>query len=174
VSKTSLTFLKQNHFWIDSGLWGLNSVLERIQAINTINVITNDYGLELNGTENEIQVVLENAYEYLIENYYNLSSKKQKEDTQNYNFFYDSEKDKFIAFPKRKTYGIADIIYNKAPRPSVGEIKWIEKTKREIEINGKKLKKNRGVLPKEYSHLQKILISFLMKMLSTLQLLDYY
>jgi hypothetical protein len=154
-----ITFPKLNHFWLDSGLLGLTAILNEVDS--SIDKTVNDTGLTLKGTEVEIQETLEKAYELLIKRHYDLSTKKQRNDITSYNFYYDSKEDKFVAFPKKKSVGIAELIYNKAPRPTGGSIKWEKEEKREVLINGKTVKRNRVILPSSHAHLQKRLNEFL-------------
>lgn len=161
TKSVDIAFPKLNHFWLDSGLLGLTVILREFEA--NVEKIVSDAGLTLKGSENEIQNALEKAYDLLIKRYYNLPTKKQKDDPTSYNFYYDGKKDKFIAFPKRKSMGIAGLIFNKAPRPTGSSVKWAVKERREIIINGKPLKRNRGVLPSSHSHLQRKMEEFLDK-----------
>jgi len=154
-----IVFPKLNHFWLDSGLLGLTVMLNEVNS--SIEKTINDMGLILKGTEEEIQKALTKAYDLLIERYYNLSTKKQIDTTTAYNFYYDSKKNEFVAFPKKKSVGIAELIYNKAPRPKGGSIKWEKEESREVLINGKSIKRNRGILPPPYTHLQEKLDEFL-------------
>lgn len=155
-----VVFPKLSHFWLDSGLVGLTQLLKEVNNNGVIISITEE-GLKLKGSEEAIQSALESAYDLLVEHYYNLSTKKQRDNTSEYNFYYDSQDDKFVAFPKRKSVGIAELIFNKAPRPTSSSVKWEKKEKREIELSGKKIKKNRGILPSSYAYLQERLDSFL-------------
>lgn len=159
MERIEITFPKLNHYWLDSGLLGLTVMLNEIES--GIDKIVNDEGLTLRGTEKEIQEALEKAYDLLIKRHYDLSTKKQRDDIISYNFYYDSKEDKFVAFPKKKSVGIAKLIYNKAPRPTVGLIKWEKEEKREMLINGKTVKRNRGILPSSHMHLQRRLDEFL-------------
>ena len=159
MERIEITFPKLNHFWLDSGLLGLTVMLKEVAS--GIDKVVNDEGLTLRGTEKEIQEALKKAYDLLIEQYYDLSTKKQRDDTTSYNFYYDSKKDEFIAFPKKKSVGIAELIYNKIPRPKGTSIEWDKKEKREILINGNTVKRNRGILPTSHAHLQKRLDEFL-------------
>jgi len=156
-----VTFPKLNHFWLDSGLLGLFIMLKDVDS----NIVKNvsDKGLTFIGTESDIQNALEKAYELLIKRYYNLSTKKQKDEVSTYNFYYNSKTQKFVSFPKRNSTGIAGLIFGKALRPLGYSINWVKKEKREIEINGKKVKKTRGTLPAEYAHLQEEMDTFLDK-----------
>lgn len=156
-----IIFPKLGHFWLDSGLVGLIQLLKEVD--NNGVIVTTEEGLKLRGSEEAIQSALEAAYDLLVKRYYDLSTKKQRDNTSSYNLYYDSEEDKFVAFPKRKSVGIAELIFNKAPRPTGASIKWERKEKREIEIDGKRVKKTRGILPTQYSQLQERLDSFLDK-----------
>lgn len=158
-SVVKITFPKLNHFWLDSGLLGLIMLINEVDA--DIDKTVNNVGLILKGTETQIKDALAKAYALLIERYYNLSTKKQKDNESLYNFYYDRKEDKFLAFPKKKSVGIAELIYNKAPRPSGSSIKWERKEKREVVIDGKTIKRNRGILPPNYSHLQNRMEKFL-------------
>ncbi len=159
MRQIEVRFPKLNHFWLDSGLLGLIVLLKEVNG--DVERIVNDSGLALKGSENEIQAVLEKVYNLLINRYYNTSTKKQRNDTSSYNFYYDTRKDKFIPFPKKKSVGIAELIFNKAPRPTGYLIKWEKKEKRESTVEGKRIKKTRGVLPPSHAHLQKKMEEFL-------------
>lgn len=155
----TLTFKKSGHFWLDSGLLGLIQMLKKVDTGASIEVSGNSLLIE--GTTQSVQVALENAYGNLITGYYNLSTKKQRENLSSFNFYYDSKEDRFISFPKRKSTGIAEIIYNKAARPTGSSIKWAAKVKKEIKFEGKTIKKNRGTLPSSHNYLQQRMDEFL-------------
>ena len=108
-SVITVEFQKKGHHWLDAGLIGLIKILENMD-INDVEINTTDYSLSLKGPLRNVQETLERAYDKLINEYYNVSTKKQIEDTSSYNFYYDEEKDEFISFPKRKSMGIAEII----------------------------------------------------------------
>ncbi|MGI6711755.1 MAG: hypothetical protein ACOX4L_03335 [Bacillota bacterium] len=151
---------KLGHFWFDSGLVGLIKMMEEVNPQDiSFSVKNNEFILV--GTAKDIQQSIEKSYDLLINKYYNLSSKKQKEERTSYNFYYDSKNDCFKSFPKRKTVGIAEIIYNKAARPTGSVIKWERKEKRNISFGGKVIKRTRGILPTEYKYLQERLDEFL-------------
>jgi len=156
-----IIFPKLNHFWMDSGLLGLAIMLRETNS-NILSTV-NDAGLTLKGSEKAIHKALEKAYELLRKRYYNLSTEKQRKDAVSYNFYYDSKRDKFVAFPKKKSVGIAGLIFNKAPRPVGTSIKWARKKKVEMLINGKVTKRNRGILPRSHAYLQKKMDKFLDK-----------
>jgi len=154
-----VTFPKLNHFWLDSGLLGLEVLLREVDS--DIQKTVSEDGLTLMGSGDEIQNALNKAYELLIDRYYNLSTKKQKDNTVSYNFYYDSKEDRFVPFPKKKSVGIAELIFNKAPRPVGSSIKWAKEEKREIVIDGKTMKRNRGILPSSHAYLQNRMDEFL-------------
>lgn len=133
-----ITFPKLNHFWLDSGLLGLAVTLKAVDSSVEKNL--SDKGLTLIGTESEIQEALEKAYDLLVRIYYDTSTKKQIDNTSSYNFYYDSKEDKFVAFPKKKSVGIAALIYNKQALPSEKQVMW------EVDKNDKK-KKLIGKIP---------------------------
>jgi hypothetical protein len=159
MKSIEITFPKLNHFWLDSGLLGLAVLLKEVG--DGVEKIISDEGLTLKGSEGEIQDALGRAYKLLIRRYYNTSTKKQIDDTYSYNFYYDSKEDKFDAFPKRKSVGIAELIFNKAPRPTGTSVKWKKEEKREVLIHGKTIKRNRGILPPSHAHLQEKMDEFL-------------
>lgn len=159
-SVITVEFQKKGHHWLDAGLIGLIKILENMD-INDVEINTTDYSLSLKGPLRNVQETLERAYDKLINEYYDVSTKKQIEDTSSYNFYYDEEKDEFISFPKRKSMGIAEMIYNKAPRPVGGQVKWLKKEKKEVQLGNKTVKLTRAILPKEYAHLQKRMDDFL-------------
>lgn len=130
-----ITFPKLNHFWLDSGLLGLTVLLKETEM--DIEKTVSDAGLTLKGTEEAIQDALERAYALLIEQYYDLSTKKQRDNTQSYNFYYDSKKDKFVVFSKKKSVGIAALIYDKQAIPSNKQIMWETDRKSNKKIIGK-------------------------------------
>lgn len=136
---------KHGHFWLDCGLTGLIKMLEQVDVEN-VKIQVEDNALTLSGNLDDIQMALENACDLLVDKYYNLSTKKQIEERSSYNFYYDTKKDEFISFPKKKSVGIAGIICNTYARPTVGSIKWKDKKK--------------CILPDEYQHLQQRMEKF--------------
>lgn len=156
-----LRFSKAGHFWLDSGLVGLKKILDEMEKEVVVKQIDNEIILE--GPKGAVQKALEQAYGILVDRYYNISTKKQKEDTRAYNFYYDSKEDRFYSFPKKKSCGIAEIIYNKAPRPTGASVKWVHKSdkKVEFEYKGKKIKRTLVRLPDSHAHLQERMDEFL-------------
>ncbi len=174
MNSVEITFPKLNHFWLDSGLLGLSVLID--ETGNTIEKVVDDNGLTLRGTESDIKATLKRVYDLLTSWYYDTSTKKQIDDESSYNFYYDSEKGSFTAFPKKKTVGIAKLIFNKAPRPKRSSVKWADIIK-ETKINdqwvpiGKETKTTKGqvtrirhILPPSYKHLQKPMDEFLDKL----------
>lgn len=139
-----VTFPKLNHFWLDSGLLGLYELLHEVE--NGAAVTLDDRKLTMRGKEEAIEAALASAYDELVKKYYDLSTKRQRDRTTSYNFYYDSAKDAFVPFPKKKARGIARLIYDKAPRPAGTVVKWARKERREVEVDGKGIKRTRGVL----------------------------
>ncbi|HHU63699.1 MAG TPA: hypothetical protein GXZ32_05765 [Clostridiales bacterium] len=155
-------FNKKGHFWLDSGLVGFIKMLETVDLGNVcVNLKDQENCIILSGVQKDVEKLLYKVYDKMVDEYYNLSTKKQKDNLSSYNFYYDEEKDEFISFPKKKSIGIAEMIYNKAPRPTGTSIKWKEEVDREIYINGNLVKKKRFILPDEKAHLQKRMDAFL-------------
>ncbi len=141
-----ICFPKTGHFWIDEGLLGFYELAsQELPDKANVSVAIDDKGVTVKGTEEDIQSYLQAIYTVLLERYYNTSSEKQEQEKAG--FFYDSKKDTFIRFPKVKSMGIAGLIFSKAPRPTIGEVKY----------SGVK----KGLLPPEYTHLQDRLDGFL-------------
>ena len=134
-----VVFNKTGHFWFDCGLTGFIKLLEEID-LPKISTHVEDSKFVLDGAADDIKKALEDAFALLVDRYYNLSTKKQIDDRSSYNFYYDSQKDEFVSFPKKKAVGIAGIIFDKAARPTKGMIKWKDPKKH--------------ILPDEYKHLQ--------------------
>ncbi len=159
MSINQVIFPKLGHFWLDNGLVGLIKMLEEI-SLDGVEIFHDNEKLILTGENGNIQKSLREAYELLVERFYNVSTRKQQEEKTSYNFYYDRTRDQFFDFLKRKSTGIAGIIYNKAPRPTGGSIDWQAKIDHNFVFNGKNLKKKRGVLPDEYVYLQERLDRF--------------
>ncbi|WP_066632554.1 hypothetical protein [Desulfolucanica intricata] len=155
-----LKFQKIGHFWLDSGLVGMKKILDDMKKEV---LVREDYnGIILEGSKEDVQKTLEGAYDNLVNSFYNISTRKQIEDTRAYNFYYDSKKDCFYSFPKKKSCGIAEIIYNKAPRPTGISIKWAHKSNKKVEFkyNGKSIKRTLVQLPETHSYLQERMDEF--------------
>ena len=162
-SEIHLSFPRLNHFWNDSGVLGLyRCLIDSVHApsqresaeregdyreVFGIEANLTRDALELSGAPEALKQALDAAYDRLVERYYNLSTEKQRNDTSAHNFYYDSKTDRFRPFPKKKPKGIAAFIYDKAPRPSGDQAKWVGEPA--------------GQLPEEWSHLQDRLDAFL-------------
>lgn len=156
-----MDFPKVGHFWFDSGLVGLDKILSEVNA--DIKVERRESTLTIEGNRDIVQNALGQAYDILVDRYYNISTQKQKDDTSSYNFYYDSKEDRFHAFPRKKACGIAEIIYNKAPRPTCDSVKWEKKSNKKlnIEYKGKIIRRITAQLPESYAHLQDRMDAFL-------------
>ena len=99
-----MNFVKRA-YWLDAGLVGLIKTIDKID-VSDISIYVDDSALKITGLPDKVQIALEAAYDRLVEDYYNVSSKRQIEDTTSYNFYYDEQNDKFVAFPKRKAMGM--------------------------------------------------------------------
>lgn len=150
-----IIFPKLSHFWMDSGLIGLYKIAkEENPSEMEVEMHLTDEGLTFKGTEDNLTALFNKSYESLLDQYYNKSTEKQKQNNEG--FYYDSKEDKFVRFPKVKSMGVAGLIFSKPPRMTAKQVKYDV-----IEVNeaGKKIKKK--VLPPEYSHLQDRFDSFL-------------
>jgi len=150
LSDTSIEihFPKLNHFWMDAGLLGLYRIAQKEQFKESgVEITLDDTGVSFKGPEKKVQTFLQKTYDRLLKEYYNTSSQTQIE--KNEGFYYDTKKDQFVRFPKVKSMGIAGLLFNKAPRPTIGEIKY------------DKSQTKKGILPSEYQHLQERFDSFL-------------
>jgi hypothetical protein len=150
-----VNFPKLSHFWMDSGLVGLYKIAKQENSPEKeVEIQLTDDGLTFKGLEANLTELFDKTYWSLLDQYYNKSTEKQKQ--ENSGFYYASNEDKFVRFPKVKSMGIAGLIFNKAPRKTADQVKY-----ETIVINedGKKTKKK--VLPDGYSHLQTRLESFL-------------
>lgn len=124
----SLEFTKFNHFWMDSGLTGFLHVTEMLKSgFSKIDIHLEKQTIHLSGPKAELEIFLHRCMKKMLDDYYNISTEKQQ--TENSGVYYDSEKDRFIRFPKVKTQGIANIIFSKAPRPLKSQAKYDKKKK---------------------------------------------
>ena len=133
---------------MDSGLLGLYEIAKKEHPEDgNIEIELKDDGVSFRGTESNLDSFFHKTYESLLFEYYNTSTEKQKE--ENAGFYYDSEKDKFVRYPKVKSRGIAGVIFNKPPGKTKRQVKYATK---EFVESGKKVK--RKVLPDECAYLQ--------------------
>ncbi len=140
-----------HQYWMDSGLLGFYSLAKRAQRnYSDISLRADDSGVYLTGTDSRLETFLKTVYDSLLDEYYNTSTPKQIEESTG--FYYDTEKDEFVRFPKVKSMGIADIIFGKAPRPTGEKTAYVKE---------KAGASRKNQLPEEYSHLQNRLDAFL-------------
>ncbi len=160
-AETTITFPKLNHFWIDSGLLGLYESLRSEE--NEAVVMLDESGVTIKGEQDAVVAALERAYGALVKKYYDISTKRQLDDRTSYNFYFDSLRLVFVAFPKRRARGIARLTYDRAPRPVNPDmvVKWERKERRDVEVGDKVIRRTRGVLPPSHAHLQESMDAFL-------------
>ena len=114
----------------------------------------------ITGPAAQVKLCLERAYDLLISTYYDISSQKQREGREG--FYYDSENDQFVAFPKKRPIGAVLLLFDKAGRTSAGEegeiakVPWLT----QIDRSGNP-KRKVGLLPPSHAHLQQKLDHFL-------------
>lgn len=163
MSEVQICFLRLNNFWNDSGVLGIyrcimgdvhadlqrgdNESYNHLGEEYSVTVNLEKDGLKIGGEAKDVEAVLERAYGRLIKRYYDVSTQLQIEDSPSWNFYYDSEKDRFVSFPKRKARGIAALVFDKAPRPASGQVRWKDKQP--------------GLLPDSHAHMQDRLDAFL-------------
>lgn len=153
---------KIGHFWFDAGLIGFYELacIENPEK-SDVQISLDDEGVTIRGRESDLSAFLNQVYSTLLQRYYNTSSEKQEEEKAG--FYYDSKQEKFVRFAKVKTRGIAHLIFNKAPRPTKDQIKYVKNAEK-------------GTLPTDYAHIQERLDRFLaetnLKISGTSLLLD--
>ena len=165
-SVVSVEFLRTGNPWIDAGIVGLYRVLRRRPGYLTSAPEKETAGpfphvsfddlredrLVVSGPADEVQACLKSAYDRLIESYFNVSTQKQKNEKTTWNLYYDTNGDCFVPFAKKKAVGAASLLFDKAPRPSGGQIPWGNNTEGEREV---------GILPASHAALQSRLDDFL-------------
>jgi hypothetical protein len=134
-----LIFQRTGIPWIDAGTAGLFRVLtgktsylvdsvlkEKLQAAKEdVSVQFSDEGdLCLIGSKDQLQQLLELAYEDLTDCYFNVSSEKQRADRKAYNFYFVTDEERFQVFPKSRAAGPALLLFDKASRPTGTQRKW--------------------------------------------------
>jgi hypothetical protein len=168
----TLEFPRTGNAWIDAGTVGLYRVLNAKPAYvdppaeyddQTISTFP---GLEsadlasdrltITGPADQIQACLESAYNRLISTYFNISSKRQREDKRSYNFYLDSKEQEFVTFPKRKAAGAALLLFDKAARPSREQREWGQAP----DARGRP-ERSPGKMPPNLAHLQEKFDRFL-------------
>jgi hypothetical protein len=106
TSLIEVQFSKLSHFWMDSGLIGLYKIAkEENPSKMGVEMYLSDDGVVFKGTEANLTLLFNKAYESLLDQYYSKSTEKQRQ--ENAGFYYDSKEDKFVRFPKVKAMGIA-------------------------------------------------------------------
>ncbi|KUL02245.1 MAG: Uncharacterized protein XE11_1845 [Methanomicrobiales archaeon 53_19] len=139
-----IRFPKIHHFWMDAGLIGFYELAESEHPVEwNVSISLDDAGVTLRGDGKNLESFFEHVYNVLLDRYYNTSSEQQRADKAG--FYYDTRLDAFVRFPKVKCRGIAALIFNKAPRPTKGAVKY----------------RGKGILPPEYAHLQERFDEFL-------------
>jgi hypothetical protein len=139
-ARVAIEFPRTGNPWIDAGIVGLYRVLHAKSsyvdppAEYDDRTISSFPGLDaaelasdrltITGSADQIQACLEAAYDRLVATYFNISSKKQREDKRTYNFYLDSSTQEFVTFPKRKAAGAALLLFDKAARPSREQQEW--------------------------------------------------
>ena len=134
-----LKFQRTGIPWIDAGTAGLFRVLtgktsylvdsllkDQLQAaIAGVTVeFSEDGDLRLVGSQDQLQQLLELAYEDLTDCYFNVSSEKQRADRKAYNFYFVTDEERFQVFPKSRAAGPALLLFDKASRPTGTQKKW--------------------------------------------------
>jgi hypothetical protein len=166
----SLVFLRTGNSWIDAGVVGLYRVLMGFSTY--VKVVPGsdsplpgsaDFSgvaaelrqdrLVVAGPFQQVQACLEKAYDRLIACYFDISSQKQIDDTQSYNFYFERATECFHKFPKKKPAGAALLLFDKAVRPAGEQEKW--------GIDATTGKATPGRLPASLGHLQAKLDRFL-------------
>ena len=154
----SVSVLKTDHYWLDSGLVGLYQILKQFEVVLKSRLSTTE--LFWKGKWMTFKMRLNKPYNPSRQ-IYNVSTQKQMNERTSYNFYYDSKKDCFVAFPKNHEGQPKLFIISPAHRSSV---KWaIKGGKVEFEYNGKKTKRTAVKLPASHAHLQDRLDEFLNK-----------
>jgi len=164
-ARISVEFPRTGNAWIDAGTVGLYRVLEGRPAYVDepadapeppdtpgFQVELEGDRLVLSGTASQIQARLEWAYDRLVATYFNVSSRKQRDDPGSYNFFHDSAAERFVTFPKKKAVGAASLLFDKAARPSGKQVAW------GVGADGQR---EAGRMPATHAHLQGQLDAFL-------------
>lgn len=134
-----LNFKRTGIPWIDAGTAGLFRVLkgrtsylvdsllqDQLQLVRTgVNLeFSEDGDLQLLGTKEQLQALLELAYEDLTDCYFNVSSEKQRAERKAYNFYFVADEERFQVFPKSRAAGPALLLFDKASRPTGTQKKW--------------------------------------------------
>jgi hypothetical protein len=158
-------FPRTGNPWIDAGVVGLYRVLADKPAyvdkpaeaddppdLAGVRVDLQRERLHVEGPAARVQASLEWAYDRLVATYFNVSSRKQKEDRSGHNFYYKTAENAFVTFSKKKAVGAASLLFDKAARPSGAQVAWA------LGTGGRR---EPGRLPPSHAHLQGMLDAFL-------------
>ena len=134
-----LNFKRTGIPWIDAGTAGLFRVvtgktsylvdsLQKDQLMAASVGVTVEFSeagdLRLVGGKDQLQQLLQLAYEDLTDCYFNVSSEKQRADHKAYNFYFVTDEERFQVFPKSRAAGPALLLFDKASRPTGTQKKW--------------------------------------------------
>ena len=129
-----ISFKKRQHFWFDSGLVGLHLLCEKTEPVkdNRVTIGYDHRSIFVRGCAQDLKSVFEQAYDILIKDYYDVSTRKQIQ--ENAGYYYDSTEKRMHRFPKRNAQGIVRLFYDVAVRASRKKEKWAELRKKNPEI----------------------------------------
>lgn len=99
--KKQYVFLMRDHWWICAGIVGFFNIAKdkELQKENKVEMIVESEGLSIKyEKEEELRSFLDKCYTILAERYWNVSTKKQKENSEN--IYYDYERDELLLKPK--------------------------------------------------------------------------
>lgn len=109
-----IAFPKLGHFWLDSGLVGLYKIATEIAENNPsyshMRPKATDRGLIFSGNSSEIEKFLWECSRELMDEYFNSSSKNQRERVNA--IIFSQANRRFERRPKRSPYGIGALIFN--------------------------------------------------------------
>jgi len=98
--KTYKIFMRKQ-WWIDSGIAGLYNIMQQLGLMQKYNIevrVENNGLLFLYTDDKDLKALLKESYEELVSGYWNVSTKKQKENPQN--VFFDPDTTEFYLRPK--------------------------------------------------------------------------
>ena len=94
---------------MDSGLLGLYKIAKKENPSEMgVEMHLTDEALIFKGSEDNLTALFLNPSKSLLDQYYNKSTEKQKQNNEG--FYYDSKEDKFVRFPKVKSMGVAELV----------------------------------------------------------------
>ncbi|MGH7597648.1 MAG: hypothetical protein ACREOI_14955 [bacterium] len=112
-----LKFPQTHNPWIDAGLIGFAQFVE-LDMPPAVALRMLPDRLELEGEEEALKAFLEAQFQRLVEEWYNASSAKQKEESSGY--FFVPEKQRFQRFGKSLPKGLAALLFDAAARDYEG------------------------------------------------------